>query len=258
MFEQDRVLVRLRQYILKAEQIKACFLAGSHGRGTNDKYSDLNLILIFSNEESRARVYEDRYKFVRSALPYLTAKSFDADHVIPYLHIALYRNGAKVDYLFETFNIKPRFQYQEMRVLKESDNWASTFLRDCAAQQQAVERMATTAELLSNLDDRFWIMLMDVYRRLLRGDHDTPYPIYLQMIYFTIPKLLELLPSEEPAHQALIDIRYTTGTDTTIKHLRRLLRAYLGAREAVVRRHQLNFPVDSAFERDILKKIERA
>ena len=97
---------------------------------------------------------------------------------------------------------------------------------------------------------------MDVYRRLLRGDHEAPYPIYLQLIYYTIPKLLELLPSEDPAHQSLIDIQYSRETGTTIRHMQRLMKAYMGARDAVVRRHKLYFPVDSSFERDLLKKID--
>ena len=117
MFEQDRVLVRLQQYILKDDQIKACFLAGSHGRGANDKYSDLDMVLIFSGAVSRDRAYEQRHKFVKSVLPYLSAKSFDADHVMPYLHIALYANGAKVDFIFETINMKPQFHLHDMRVL---------------------------------------------------------------------------------------------------------------------------------------------
>jgi len=258
MFEQDRVLVRLQQFILKDENIKVCFLAGSYGRGTQDNYSDLDLILIFADEDSKTLAYEARHEFVRSVLPYLSAKSFDADHVIPNLHIALYGNGAKVDYLFETFNMKPRFEYQEMRTLKDQDGWAQAFLRECAAQPPSAARAATAADILSNIDNRFWIMFMDVYRRLLRGDHDAPYPIYIQMIYFTIPSLLELLPAEDPAHQALIDIHYSSATRTTIDHMKRLLKAYLGAREAIVQRHQLYFPVDSAFEREILRKIEQS
>ena len=258
MFEQDRVLVRLQQYILKDEQILACFLAGSHGQGKNDKFSDLDLILIFTDEVTRDRAYVQRHKFVISVLPYLSAKSFDADHVRAYMHIVLYGNGAKVDFLYETLNMRPQFELRDMRVLKESGGWAAAFLHECATQAPTIEKATTAADTLTAIDDRFWIMFMDVYRRLLRGDHDAPFPIYLQMMYFTIPELLKLLPPEEPAYQALIEIRYTQDTGATITHMLRLMRAYLGARDAIVKRHHLHFQVDSTFEGDLLKKIARA
>ncbi len=258
MFEQDRVLVRLQQYILKDDQIHACFLAGSHGRGKNDKFSDLDIIFIFSDDESLDQAYYQRDKFVRSVLPYLSAKSFDADHVKQHMHIVLYGNGAKVDFTYETVNIKPQFELRDIRVLKESGDWAGAFLRECFAQAPTIERTATSAGALTAVDNRFWIMFMDVYRRLLRGDHDAPFPIYIQMIYFTIPELLILLPQEDPAYQALIEIHYSQDIGTTISHMQRLMRAYLGAREAIVKRHHLHFQVDSVFERDLLKKIERA
>jgi hypothetical protein len=258
MFEQDRVLVRLQQYILKDQQIHACFLAGSHGRGKNDKFSDLDLILLFADEENRDRAYVQRHQFVRSVLPYLSAKSFDADHVNPHMHIALYGNGAKVDFTYETVTIKPQFELRDMRVLKESGGWAAAFLHECAAQAPTIPKATTAAETLTEIDDRFWIMFMDVYRRLLRGDHDAPFPIYIQMIYFTIPELLKLLPPEDPAYQALIEIHYSQDIEATIRHMQRLMRAYLGARYAIVKRHHLHFQVDSIIERDLLKKIERA
>ncbi|GMQ78899.1 MAG: hypothetical protein BMS9Abin02_1445 [Anaerolineae bacterium] len=258
MFEQDRVLVRLQQYILQDEQIHACFLAGSYGRGKNDKFSDLDLILLFADEESRDRAYVQRHQFVISVLPYLSAKSFDADHVKPHMHIALYGNGAKVDFTYETVNIKPQFELRDMRILKESGGWASAFLHECAAQAPTIEKATTAADTLTAIDDRFWIMFMDVYRQLLRGDHDAPFPIYIQMIYFTIPELLKLLPQEDPAYQALFEIHYSQDTGATIKHMQRLMRAYLGARDAFVKRHHLHFQADSNFERVLLKKIERA
>ena len=224
--------------------------------GSNDSYSDLDLILIFSSNENRDRAYAERRNFIRSILPYLSAKSFDASHVKPYMHVALYSNGAKVDISFETVDLQPSFQLRDLRILKDSEGWAADFLEVCAAQPPSIERSAAAAAALSDLDERFWIMFMDVYRLLLRGDHDKPFPIHLQLIYFTIPTLLDLLPQEHPARQALIDIHYSKDTTATLSHLRRLMTAYMGAREAVVKQHQLYFSIDAGFERELLKKIE--
>ncbi len=100
MFEQDRVLVRLRQRIARDQQIQVCFLTGSYGRGTQDKFSDLDLVLAYKDEGSLTLAYENRRDFVRSVLPFVPARSFDADHIRPYLHSALYANGTKVDYQY--------------------------------------------------------------------------------------------------------------------------------------------------------------
>jgi hypothetical protein len=35
---------------------------------------------------------------------------------------------------------------------------------------------------------------MDIYRLLRRGDHDKPFSIYLELLYFILPDLLQLLP----------------------------------------------------------------
>jgi hypothetical protein len=99
-------------------------------------------------------------------------------------------------------------------------------------------------------------MFMDIYRLLRRGDHDKPFSIYLELLYFILPDLLQLLPPEEPAHQKLIQIHYTADTKLTLRALRDLFNNYLEARAAVVRRHRLGFTADTVFEKEIEKKFK--
>jgi signal-transduction protein with cAMP-binding, CBS, and nucleotidyltransferase domain len=89
MFEQDRVLLRLQQRVLAEPEVLVCFLSGSYGRGEQDAFSDLDVAMVFADEDSRETAFEQRRDFVRSVLPYVPAKSFDAAHVRPYFHIAL-------------------------------------------------------------------------------------------------------------------------------------------------------------------------
>lgn len=258
MFEQDRVLVRLQQRVIREPAIQVCFLSGSYGRGTQDEYSDLDVTLVYGDENSRDLAYSQRHDFVRSVLPYVPAKSFDADHIQPYFHIALYSNGAKADYLFETIgSIKPRPQYREIHLLKDSEGWGAQLIAESARLTSGTPPPTATAELLAALDSRFWVIFMDVFRQLRRGDHTRPFPVYLRLLTFTIPDMLDLLPSEDPAHQGLIQAFYSEDTVLTLEHLRHLLKAYLAARSAIIQRHRMVYVPDRRFEDELVRKINR-
>lgn len=257
MFEQDRVLVRLQQRVLREEEILVCFLTGSYGRGIQDSYSDLDVTLVFADEDTRASYFEGRHEFAQSVLPYIPAKSFDATHIRPYFHIALYANGTKVDYLYETkAKLHPTPWVREIRILKDKDGWGQQFLNLSSQQPAAIPHPTISVQTLKELDDRFWVMFMDIYRQLRRGDYDKPYVIYLQLLYFTVPELMALLPEDHRARQGLIRSDYGLDAKANIQHFRELLVAYLAAREAVVRYHKLNFIPDQTFEREILRVIE--
>lgn len=256
MFEQDRVLLRLQQRVITEEEILACFLSGSYGRGTQDAYSDLDVVLVFADEDTREVAYKNRRAFVRSVLPYVPACSFDAVHVRPYLHVALYSNGAKVDYRYEAKDsLRPSYWDREIRILKDTAGWAESFLR-AGLQLSGAKPLPTVNDTqMAALDERFWIMFMDVYRLVLRGEFDKPFPIYLRLLNFTLPELLHLLPPEEPARGDLIGVAYQRDTKATVEHLRDLLTAYLSAREAIIRRHRLHYQPNLALERELLSKI---
>jgi hypothetical protein len=258
MFEQDRVIVRLQQRALAEAGLPVCMLSGSYGRRREDAYSDLDALLVYSTEAARDVAYSGRRQFVQSVLPYVPARSFDADHVRPHLHVALYSNGAKVDYLFESQEtLRPSPWLRELRILKDSDGWGEQFQADC--RQMAPPRLVgdIDAASLTQLDDRFWVMFWDVYRLLLRGDYDKPFGVYMQLIYFTIPQLLNLLPPEDPAYQGLIELQFTPDTKATLAHMKRLFQAYLAARTAVVKRHNLIFTPNQSFETAVSKLILR-
>lgn len=258
MFEQDRVIVRLQQRVLQESDILVCLLSGSYGRRQEDPYSDLDVILVFANDEKRAAAYKMRRQFVQSVLPYVPAKSFDASHVRPYLHIALYSNGSKVDYLYETQEtLKPSPWLRETRLLKDTAAWGENFQAETVHATPMFVQPSISSESLVDMDNRFWIMFWDAYRLLLRGDHDKPFPIYLEFMYFTIMEMLRLLPPEDAAHQGLIQAHFSYDTRATAVHMRSLFRAYLAARTAVVRRHNLTLTLNHSFEAAVQKLIEK-
>lgn len=256
MFEQDRVLVRLQQRVLGEAAIAACFLSGSFGRRMEDAYSDLDVALVYANESQREQAWANRHEFVRSIVPFVGVKSFDAVHVRPFLHIALYSNGAKVDYRYETKEtLQPNPWDRDIRILKDDAGWAEQF--QAASAQTAMPQPRLTAAELEAIDERFWVMFMDVYRLLKRGDCDKPFTIYLELLQFTLPPLLRVLPPEEPARQALLRTSFSNDTEQTLNQLAGLLQAYVAARTAVIRRFHLPLIPKDSFESAVRRLIQK-
>lgn len=256
MFEQDRVIVRLQQRVRSETDILACFLSGSYGRRTQDGYSDLDIALVFASAATRDAAYAKRADFVRSVLPYVPAKSFDADHIRPYFHICLYSNGTKADFRYETVDdLQPNPWDREINILKDDHEWAARYQAACA--RLPFPQPAITAAELAALDNRFWVMFWDTYRLLQRGDFVKPFAIYLQLFDLTLLRLLELLPPGEPAHDALLRLSYSPDTPATSAHLRQLMNAYLAARAAIVSQFRLLFTPNQPFENQILRLLQR-
>ncbi len=255
MFEQDRVLVRLQQRVMSERDIAACFLAGSYGRRQNDPYSDMDIALIFADEATRERAWRQRREFVQSVMQYVPAKSFDAGHVRPYFHVALYSNGTKADYRYELQDeLTPSPWDRDLRILKDQDGWADKYQDACA--RAMLPQPQLTATELATLDERFWVMLWDAFRLLLRGDGDKPFTIYLELLHFTLPPLLRVLPPEDPARQPLLHAQFNQDTQATAVHLQNLLQSYLNARTAVIQRLHLDFSPDTRFETAVQNLIK--
>ena len=256
MFEQDRFIVRLQQRVVQEESILVCFLAGSFGMRREDDYSDLDVALVYGDEVARAAAWKERRAFARSVLPYVPAKSFDATHVRSHFHVALYGNGAKADYLFTTQQeLQPNPWHREIRILKDIGGWGETY-QATSARTLAPQTRMEAAEM-ERIDDRFWVMYWDVYRQLLRGDREKPFPVYLELLYFTLPPLLQALPPEDPAYQGLLRARYSRDTKVTLEHLRELVDAYVAARSAIIRRQNVGFMPDGSFERTLQQTMGR-
>jgi hypothetical protein len=255
MFEQDRVLVRLQQRVMSEGDIVACFLSGSYGRRENDPYSDMDVALVFADEIARERAWRQRRDFVQSVMQYVPAKSFDAGHVRPYFHIALYSNGTKADYRYELqTELEPNPWDRDIRILKDHNGWAEQF--QAASGRALLPQPRLTAAELTALDERFWIMLWDTFRLLLRGDGHKPFTIYLELLHFTLPPLLHVLPPEDPARAPLLRARFNQDTKATAVHMANLLQTYLNARTAVIQRLHLDFSPDTRFETAVQNLIK--
>jgi hypothetical protein len=257
MFEQDRFVVRLRQRLLTEPTLQAAWLGGSFGRSREDDFSDIDICLVYADDASRDAAWQTRVTFCRSILAYVPAKSFDAVHIRPYLHCALYSNGAKADFRFESMTtLTPNPWDGEIKLLKDRDDgWAAAHQN--ASRRLALPRPHISGDELRALDERFWVMFWDVFRQVRRGTPGKPFVEYLRMLALTLPPLLDMLPAEDDAREKLIDLDYTLAAGTTLTHLRQLFEAYLAARGTLVQRHQIPFVPDGAFERQISRLLQR-
>ena len=257
MFEQDRFLVRLQQYVLHQSAIAVCFLSGSYGRRQEDPYSDLDVAFVFTDDARRDMIWRQRHEVINQAMPYVPARSFDATHVRPFFHIALYSNGAKVDYRYEVMaQMSPNPWDRDLRILKDTpEKWSEAYQYACAQTYHTMPRL-TTAEL-TDLDNRFWVMFWDVFRQVLRGDHDKPFEIYVQLLHFSLPPLLQVLPPEDPARRRVQQAFFSADTQATARHMAQLLQGYVAVRSAVIQRLNLDFMANHSFESAIQKLVER-
>lgn len=256
MFEQERFIGRLQRHVQGEHSIIACFLSGSFGRRLEDDYSDLDIALVYADEAARDRGWQQRRDFVRAVMPYVPARSFDAGHLRPSFHIALYSNGTKADYRFEAQELlQPSPWDRDIRIVKDSGRWAEDY--QAASTRLALPQPYLSADELIALDNRFWIMFWDVLRLLKRGDADKPFTIYLELLHFSLPPLLRVLPPEEPTRQGLLTAAYSQDTAATAQHMGRLLDAYLAARTAVIQRQRLLFTPDRAFENEMQRLVAR-
>lgn len=258
MYEQERVITRVQQAVMRERDVRVCFLSGSFGRRTADAYSDLDVALLFADGAAREAAYARRRDFVQSILAYVAVKSFDATHIRPYFHIALYANGAKVDFRYEVQGeLVPSHWDKDIRLLKDDgERWGEAFAAECGRVPRPA-LPSITAGALERLDNRFWVMLWDVYRQLRRGDVDKPFPIYMEAVQMALPELLPLLPEDDPARQAAVQLFYSREAGETAVGVHQLLEAYVALRSAVVQRHRLMFMANGGFEREILSLMKR-
>jgi hypothetical protein len=256
MFEQERVIGRLQRRIQAEPTILACFLSGSYGRQADDDYSDIDVALVYVDDAARERGWTERKELVKSVMPYVPLKAFDGQHIRPFFYITLFSNGSKLDYRFESAtSLQPNPWDGQIRILKDQNGWAEAYQAE-SARLRKPQPAISSSDLIA-IDQRFWVMYWDALRLLARGDYDKPFPIYLEILSFTIPTLINVLPKGDPAREKLIMAYYSRDTQVTAKYFRDLLEAYLSVRQAIVQRYNLQPVQEKAFESELQRLIDK-
>ncbi len=256
MFEQERMIGRIQRRVLANPAVRVCFLSGSFGRQTADDFSDIDVALVYSDETARDWAWRDRETFVKEIMPYVPLKAFDGQFVRPFLYITLFSNGSKVDFRFETQEtLQPNPWDAQIRLLKDNSGWGAEFQRAC--ERLAFPQPRITVEELTALDNQFWVKYWNVLRLLARGDVERPFPIYLQLLDFTLPTLLRLLPPDDAARRGLLVVAYGRDPQDNRRRLADLLNAYLAARSVIIGRYNLHFFPNQGFESEIKRLVNK-
>jgi hypothetical protein len=256
MFEQERVIGRLQRRVQAEPKITACFLSGSFGRRAEDDFSDVDVALVYADDAARDYAWRNRNDFATSVMPYVPFKAFDGKHLRPYFYITLLSNGSKFDYRYESAeSLKPNPWDGQIRILKDSDGWAEDYQAE-SARLSKPQPIINSSELI-DLDQRFWVMYWDTLRLLGRGETDKPFPIYLELLSFTIPTFLNVLTPGDSARERLISANYSLDTRANAKHLAELMEAYMEARQSIVKKYHLQSVGDPAFESELRRLIAK-
>jgi hypothetical protein len=253
-FEEDRFVVRLHQKVLTESAIVACWLGGSVIRLPEDPYSDFFICLVYADEGAREVAWGQRHPFCQAILSYVPAKSVDQG---AYRHSVLYGNGAQADFRFEAQTVlEPQSADSAIKILKETpDQWAAR--HQARSRSLPTWQSPLTSAEIQALDNRFWISFWKIHRQLWRGQSDGPFAHWLPFVADVLPPLLAQLPEEDPARQALIDLAWSRDVAATRRNLHRFGRAWLAARDAIVRRDRLAFTPDTVFERQLQRLLEK-
>lgn len=256
MFEQERTLSRLQQRLQRDVTLFACFLAGSFGRRDQDPYADLDVFLVYPSNAAQELAFQGRVELAESILPYVAAKTWENPR-FPSQMSTLYANGSKIDLTFAVRDdLRPAPIFSQIAILKDTDDWAAELSRRSVVTLPTPPPPLTTADLIA-LDNRFWVTLWDVWRRLKRGDVDTPFVDFLDLVGGVLPTLLRYLPEDSPEAKALVNLVYGRDPEIGLDHLGRLLKGYLAARAAIVSRYRLPFTADTTFENSLQKLVDR-
>lgn len=249
-------MVRLRQRVMGEASIVAAWLCGSFGRNKPDPFSDIDVALVFDSAQARDRAWAQRETFCTNMLAYVPAKSIDNPKDID-SYLVLYGNGTLVDFRYlNKRDLRPNWLDSEIRILKDDVERTAEQIQAASQGYTKSVKRVSSAEL-SQLDNHFYILFWDAYRRARRGTPAGGIGDYLQLISAVLPPLLDALPKQSAARNQLIDLQYSLDAARTLSHLRQLVTAYRAARSEVVGLNRIDFRPNAAFEREIDRAIAK-
>jgi len=156
----DGFLANLTTTLMKDDRYLALLAGGSMRDGTMDRFSDLDLVLVY-DERHRADIMAERMEFAGRIGPLLSG--FTGEHVgEPRLLICLYGPAPlHVDLKFSTL-LELESRIENPLILWERDSSASEAFRRSAPQPIAVHPQW--------IEDRFWVWVHYGATKLGRGE----------------------------------------------------------------------------------------
>jgi len=160
--DHSRVLDRILCHFRETQGAVGVLLSGSTARGGMDRWSDLDVGVVFGSDEDRIRCWERRWDW--DIAPWF--HRFDADHIKPHFVIYLYEPEVKADIALYTHAEMPARAGRPYSVAwdacSELTTWAEQIAR---APDDETDWSSFVHE-----DERFWAWMFYVFQRIARGE----------------------------------------------------------------------------------------
>jgi hypothetical protein len=161
--EHRRVLQAVLEHFFALPNASGGILSGSTAAGGMDAHSDLDVGIVFSDDDAREEVWARRWDW--EIAPWF--HRFDADHVKPHFVIYLFEPGIKADICLYTQHDLPGEGGAPYAIA-----WDSTRrLREWQARVNGAPAPAVNWSNAVHQDERFWAWMFYVATHVARGEY---------------------------------------------------------------------------------------
>lgn len=161
--EHRRVLQSILEHFYAMPNVSGALLSGSTAAGGMDAHSDLDVGIVFSDDESREQVWQQRWDW--EIAPWF--HRFDADHVKPHFVIYLFEPGVKGDICLYTHDDLPGAAGAPFGVAWD----VSRRLREHVAKVNGAPQPSVDWGNPVHEDDRFWSWMFYIAQHVARGEY---------------------------------------------------------------------------------------
>jgi len=161
--DHRRVLKSILEHFYALPNVSGALLSGSTCAGNMDPHSDLDVGIVFADDDSREHVWQQRWQW--EIAPWF--HRFDADHVKPHLVIYLFEPGIKADICLYTQDDLPGAGGAPYAIA-----WDVTRrLREHCAQTNGAPKPQVDWSNAVHEDERFWSWMFYVATHIARGEY---------------------------------------------------------------------------------------
>lgn len=163
--DHRRVLQSILEHFYALPDVSGALLSGSTAAGNMDPHSDLDVGIVFADDDSRERVWQQRWQW--EIAPWF--HRFDADHVKPHFVIYLFEPGVKADICLYTQDDLPGEGGAPYAIA-----WDVTRrLREHVAKANAAQKPRVDWSNAVHQDERFWSWMFYIATHVARGEYYT-------------------------------------------------------------------------------------
>ncbi|MFX1366509.1 MAG: nucleotidyltransferase domain-containing protein [Promethearchaeota archaeon] len=166
--EHYRIYTLLYNSFVSVKSIIGIFLSGSSATGKMDKYSDIDIGIVFDSITALNTFWDERWKW---DVPSWFHR-FDADHIKKFFVIYFFEPNIKVDIALYFIENLPPFHGAPYYVVYDPNNrlkdWS--IITNKKSRENIDNYRMNLADIIHD-DERFWAWLFYSYQHIARGEY---------------------------------------------------------------------------------------